>query len=97
MKTTHQLASIREAANAWRDPDLWNYAEVDGTSIRFDDAQAGISEEAAAIIQLKLSRGKLAASAINPDQLAFTCCPIYGSMAGRVIPFPRCLSVSLSV
>ena len=26
-----QLASIREATAAWTDPNLWNYAEVDGT------------------------------------------------------------------
>ncbi|NYF23520.1 DEAD/DEAH box helicase [Sporosarcina sp. JAI121] len=63
-----QLTSIRQAAKAWTDPDLWNYAEVDGTSIRFDSNKAGISEKAAAVISHAVS-SKLSASAINPELL----------------------------
>ena len=63
-----QLQSIREAATAWRSPDLWNYAEADGMGIRFDANEAGISEEAATLIGLAV-RGKLADSTIRPDQL----------------------------
>lgn len=64
-----QLASIREATSAWTDPNLWNYAEVDGNTIRFNDGKAGISEGAATVISQAVS-SKLAASAINPDLLA---------------------------
>ena len=64
-----QLAFIREATVAWTDPDLWNYAEVDGTTIRFDGGKTGISEGAAAVISQAVS-SKLATSAINPDLLA---------------------------
>lgn len=63
-----QLVVIREAADAWRDPKLWNYAEIDGTSIRFNHTQAGISEVAALIIG-RAVQGKLAESAIHPDLL----------------------------
>ncbi len=62
------LTSIREATNAWLDPELWHYAELDGTNIRFDSVKAGISEEAAAVISYAV-RGKLAESAIHPDLL----------------------------
>ncbi|MET3655359.1 DEAD/DEAH box helicase [Sporosarcina psychrophila] len=64
-----QLSSIREATIAWTDPNLWNYAEVDGNTIRFDGSKAGISEGAAAVISQAVS-SKLSASAINPDLLA---------------------------
>lgn len=64
-----QLSSIREATSAWTDPNLWNYAEVDGNTIRFDGSKAGISEGAAAVISQAVS-SKLTASAINPDLLA---------------------------
>ncbi|KAA0955627.1 DEAD/DEAH box helicase [Sporosarcina sp. ANT_H38] len=64
-----QLASIREATSAWTDPNLWNFAEVEGTTIRFDGSKAGISEGAAAVISQAVS-SKLATSAINPDLLA---------------------------
>ena len=65
---TLYLASIREATDAWMDPDLWNYAEVDGTSIRFNHKKAGISEEAATVLGYAV-HGKLTESAIHPDQL----------------------------
>ena len=51
-----QLASIREATDAWTDPNLWNYAEVDGNTIRFDGEKAGISEGAAAVISLAVQQ-----------------------------------------
>ncbi|WP_342508512.1 DEAD/DEAH box helicase [Sporosarcina sp. FSL K6-2383] len=63
-----QLTTIREAADAWLDPELWNYAEIDGTSIRFNHTAAGLSEEAALIISYAV-RSKLANSAISPDLL----------------------------
>ncbi|MCZ2257557.1 DEAD/DEAH box helicase [Sporosarcina sp. G11-34] len=63
-----QLQTIREAANAWKVPELWNHAQSDGTGIQFDSAEAGISEEAATIISLAV-RGKLSESTIRPDQL----------------------------
>ena len=63
-----QLAFIREATDAWMDPDLWKYAEIDGASIRFNNKQAGLSEEAALIIGHAV-RSKLTDSAIHPDLL----------------------------
>ena len=49
-----QLQSIREAADAWRNPKLWNYAEADENGIRFDTEKLALSEEAAQIIQSQL-------------------------------------------
>jgi SNF2 family DNA or RNA helicase len=67
-RDAERIASFREASVTWLKPDLWNYAEVDETGIRFDYARAGISEEAAAIIGYAVL-DKLKASAIHPDQL----------------------------
>ncbi|CAM3134123.1 DEAD/DEAH box helicase [Filibacter tadaridae] len=64
-----QLLSVREAAEAWTDADLWNFAEMDGTSILINAEKAGISEEAAMLISLAV-RGKIAESAIHPDQIS---------------------------
>ena len=86
-----QLASIREAADAWTRPDLWNYAEVDGTVFVLTMSKAGISEEAAAVISHAV-HGKLAASAIQSRSTCLHFCPIYGRMAGRANPFPQCRS-----
>ena len=49
-KTIRSLLPFAKQPTRGLDPDLWNYAEVDGTDIRFDDGKAGISEEAAAVI-----------------------------------------------
>jgi len=63
-----QLVIIREAAKAWRDPELWNYAEVDESGIKFDTSEFNITKEVSQIIQSAV-HGKLADSTIRPDQL----------------------------
>ena len=62
------LESVREAANAWRDPELWNYAVADETGIHFNTKEAKISFEASQIIRAAI-HGKLADSTISLDQL----------------------------
>lgn len=64
---TH-LRSIREAADAWLDPALWDYAQSDETGIRFDTEKIGVSEEAASLLHAAVHE-RLAGSAIHPDRL----------------------------
>ncbi|MCZ2258682.1 DEAD/DEAH box helicase [Sporosarcina sp. G11-34] len=66
-KDDRQLQSIRDAADTWRNPDLWNYLEADENGIRFDMEKLELSEETAHIIQSAI-HGKLTDSAIRPDQ-----------------------------
>ncbi|KXH84002.1 DEAD/DEAH box helicase [Sporosarcina sp. HYO08] len=64
-----QLASIYEAANAWRHPSLWKFAKVVDGVLQFDEGQAGISHEAANIIYFAVQE-KLGEMTIHPEQFA---------------------------
>lgn len=64
-----QLQTIRETADAWKDPALWNYVKADETGIQFDMKKAGVSEEIAMMIRFAIM-GKLFESAIRPDQFS---------------------------
>ena len=63
-----KLQSIREAADAWRDPELWNYAQASPDGIRFDTKKLDLSEEATRMIR-SATHSKLADSMIRPEQL----------------------------
>lgn len=63
------LQAIREAADTWRNPDLWHYAVADELGIHFNTKQAGISEETAQIIRDAV-QAKLINSPIRADQLS---------------------------
>lgn len=63
-----QLQSIREAANAWKDPKLWSYAQTTEDGIRFDTEKLELSEEATRIIR-SAAHSKLSDLTIRPDQL----------------------------
>ncbi|WP_172371399.1 DEAD/DEAH box helicase [Sporosarcina jiandibaonis] len=62
------LQSIREAADAWRNPKIWNYVETNETGIHFNTDEIALSEESVQIIQSAVY-GRLADSALGPDQL----------------------------
>lgn len=65
---TLSLQSIREAADAWQSPQLWNYADVSEEGIRFDMDGLELSTEATQMIR-SAAYSKLADSMIRPDQL----------------------------
>ena len=65
-----QLQSIREAADAWRDPELWSYAKATEDGIRFETNQLQLSDEATRMIR-SAAQSKLSDLMIRPDQLAF--------------------------
>ena len=89
-----QLASIREAANAWTDPNLWNYAEVDGTLFVLTVAKRAF-QKGLQLLSAKRSVANLLHLLSIPN-CWLHCYPIYGCMAGRANPFPQCQSVLLS-
>ncbi|BAQ09936.1 ATP-dependent helicase [Bacillus sp. OxB-1] len=60
------LESIREAATAWSDGDVWTHAELEDGKLRFRD---GVSEEAASLLVLAVD-SKLADLGIHSEQLA---------------------------
>lgn len=64
-----QLQSIREAADAWRNPNLWSYAQTTEDGIRFETEKLDLSAEATRIIR-DAAHSKLSDSMIRPDQLA---------------------------
>lgn len=64
-----QLQSIREAADAWRNPELWSYAKASEDGLQFDKDKLKLSETAAQVIHSSIY-AKLADSAIRFDQLA---------------------------
>lgn len=61
------LQSFREAAKAWRNPELWNYATATEDGIQFSE-ELNLTDGATAIIRSSIY-GKLADSAIRPEQL----------------------------
>lgn len=64
-----QLQIIRNTADAWRNPKLWNYVKTGETGIEIDAKRAGIAEDTASMIRLAII-GKLSESTIRPDQLS---------------------------
>ena len=61
------LQSFREAAEAWRNPELWHLATATEDDIQFDESM-NLSAGATTIIRSSI-HGKLADSAIRPEQL----------------------------
>ncbi|WP_438315077.1 DEAD/DEAH box helicase [Sporosarcina sp. FA9] len=92
-----QLKAVREASMAWKDPELWSYAEADETGIHFNAGKAGISEEAAALIRLAV-HGKLAGSPIRMDQLSLLLphLRIYGWPGESVSTIPVQIALRLT-
>ena len=66
-KDDEQLQSISEAAEAWKNPDLWHHVEADQDGIRFDTKKLNLSDDTALFIQSAI-HGKLSDSAIRPEQ-----------------------------
>ena len=62
------LQAIREAADAWRNPKVWNYVETNETGIHFNTEEIALSEEAVQIIQSAVY-GRLIDSSLRPEQL----------------------------
>ena len=69
MKMMNNFNRFVKPPDAWRVPELWNYAEADGTGIQFDSAEAGISEEAAHNYSVWPFAENYLNRTIRPDQL----------------------------
>ncbi|MBO1914073.1 hypothetical protein J4G37_55815, partial [Microvirga sp. 3-52] len=62
------LQSIREAADAWRNPKIWNYVETNETGIHFNTDEISLTDAAVQIIQSAVY-GRLIDSSLSPEQL----------------------------
>ncbi|MFS0575855.1 DEAD/DEAH box helicase [Sporosarcina sp. 179-K 3D1 HS] len=63
------LHAIREAASAWSNNELWAHTEIEEDKFRIHAEQVGLSNEAAAFIELALE-SKVMDLGIHPEQLS---------------------------
>lgn len=62
------LETVQEAANEWRNKELWNHAQADEDGIHFRSEQLDVSSEAARLLQSAVY-SKLTNSMISPSQV----------------------------